>query len=333
MITQKQASEQMMRFITARWISEPIFVAVKLGIADFIENGKKSIKDIAIETDCLEANLYRLMRALASVGIFEEISERFFRNTNLSNCLKQEVMGNIIIFFLSDWHKQAWDNLFQSFKTGKTAFELAHGIPAFEWLKNNPKEAEIFNQANAGKIQRSHQSFINSYDFSSFNSITDVGGGNGALLIEIIKANPHIQGVVADLPHLLDEATSCIKEYEFEDVCKFVPCNFFDKIPESELYILCNILHDWEDEKSKVILDNCSKNMKQDMKLLIIEMIVPSGNEPSVAKLLDMEMLVMGGGRERTFEEYEHLLKGSGLKINRIIETGANDKIMECVCI
>ena len=242
-------------------------------------------------------------------------------------------MQPLIMFFLSEWHNEAWGKLYESVKTGKNAFQIAHQMPAFRWLADHPDEAETYHKANALKIKNLCSHLLNSYDFSHIQSITDIGGSTGTLLIEILKTYPHVKGRIADLSFIINTAKKNIQDEHLENRCTTCECDFLKAIPEgSECYLLSNILHDWDDDKSSVILKNCRKVMKKDTILLIVEMIILENNEPSVAALLDLEVLVMGGGKERTLDEFKMLLGRTGFHLNRVIEVGSNERLLECMC-
>jgi hypothetical protein len=217
-----------------------------------------------------------------------------------------------------------------SVKTGNTAFQMAHGVPLSDWLEENPQAAKVFNQANATKVAGSHRAIVDAYDFSGINTITDVGGGLGTLMGEILTANSSMKGIVADTPSVIRETDKIIRAQGMADRCQAVECDFFNSIPSgSDAYIMSNILHDWPDDQCRIILTNCKLAMKRESRLLIVEMIISPGNEPSVAKLLDLEMFVITGGRERTEAEFKDLFESSGLKLSRIIPTEESICIIE----
>jgi len=321
---------QLMKFIVGKWISKPIYVAAELGIADMLAEGSKSIEELAQESRTHAPSLYRMMRALASVGIFFETEDRRFELTPMAECLKTGAMRSTAILFNSDWSDKAWGYFLDSIKTGGTAFEKAHGMPVSDWLEKNPQAAEVFNEANAVKAASSHRAIVDVYDFSGINTLTDVGGGTGALMAEILIANPLMNGIVADILSVIQEARKLIHAKGLENRCELVACDFFKEIPSgSDAYLMSHILHDWSADQCKIILKNCRKAMKPESKLLIVEMIVPPGNQPSIAKLLDLEMLVTTGGCERTEKEFKILLETSGFKLSRTIETNESICVIE----
>jgi len=232
--------------------------------------------------------------------------------------------------FNSDWSDKAWGYFLDSVKTGDTAFEKAYGMPVSDWLEKTPHAAEVFNEANAIKAAGSHRIIIDAYDFSRISTLIDVGGGLGVLMAEILEANPLMQGVVADIPSVIKKARKMIQARGIDDRCQAVECDFFKKIPSgSDAYLMSNILHDWPDKLCRIILTNCHRAMKTESRLLVLEMVIPSGNEPSVAKLLDLEMLVITGGRERTESEFKNLFESSGFRLSRVIPTNENVCIIE----
>jgi hypothetical protein len=319
---------QLMKFIVGRWISKPIYVAAELGIADMLAEGPKSIEELAQRSLCHAPSLYRMMRALASVGIFFETDPKRFELTPMAEYLKTSAMRSIALMFNSDWSDKAWGYFLDSVKTGDTAFEKAHGMSVSVWLEKNPQAAEVFNEANAIKAGSSHRAILDVYDFSDINTLTDVGGGLGILMAEILLENPLLKGIVADTPSVIENTGRVIQARGIEDRCQAVECDFFKKIPAgSDAYLMSNVLHDWPDEQCQIILTNCHRAMKTESRLLVVEMVIPPGNEPSVAKLLDLEMLVITGGRERTEAEFNDLFISSGFKLSRIIRT------KESVCV
>ncbi len=323
---------QLMSYIVGKWISKPIYVAAELGIADLLSEGPKSIKKLAQESGAHAPSLYRMMRALASVGIFSETESKTFELTPMAECLKKDAMRSFALMFNSDWSDKAWGQFLDCIKTGETPFEKAFGKPVSEWLEHNPKAAEVFNKANAIKSLGTIRSIIDVYDFSIFSTLTDVGGGLGVLMAEILKANPLMKGVVAEIPSVTKEAKIIIREQSLDNRCQVVECDFFESIPSgSDAYLISNILHDWSEKKCQIILKNCFKAMKPGSKLLIVEMVISDGNEPSIAKLLDLEMFVTTGGQERTEFEYQNLLESSGFKLLQVIPTKGDVCILEVI--
>ena len=321
---------QLMHFILAKWISKPIYVAAEFGIADLLAQGPKSVDELARITGTHRPTLYRVMRALASVGIFSEGENQHFELTPTASLLQSGFLRAAALTFNAEWNDKAWMGLLEGVKKGSTPFQEAYGMPFSDWLERNPAPAELLSQANAVKAAQSHRVIGEVYDFSSFRTLTDVGGGYGALLAEILAAYPLLKGVVADLASVLPGARKTIEERRIEDRCTVVECDFFKTIPAgSDAYLLSHVLHDWPEEKAKSILENCRRAMGPGSKLLIVELVVLPGNEASVAKLLDLEMLVVTGGRERTEGEFRALLGSAGFCLHRIIPTDQGICVLE----
>ncbi len=271
-----------------------------------------------------------MMRALAGVGIFKETRDRVFSNTPLSESLRENRLKLAVLLFQSDWHNRLWDDLLYSIQTEKPAFEKLFGKPVFEWFEDNVDEAVIFHQANAIKASSSHKVIVEAYDFQGINTLTDVGGGFGNLMIEILTAFPHINGWVAELPGVIPQIHQSIKANRLESRMRAIECDFFDFVPGgSDAYLFSHVLHDWADEECITILRSCRQVIPEKGKLLVIEGIIPLGNAFSISKLLDLEVLLMGGGKERTADEFERIFKASGFKLSRILPTAENVSIIE----
>ena len=323
---------QLMQFILGKWISKPIHVIAELGIADFLVNGPESIETLAEKSESHAPTLYRVMRALAGVGIFSETSNRCFELTPMAECLRTGVMRSIALMFHADWHDKAWDHLLHGVRTGKPPFDKAHGKPVFQWFNEHPEAAKIYNEANALKAMNSHRAIVEAYDFSEINILTDVGGGYGSLMAEILMAYPSLHGVVADLSSVARIAVAEIQTRGLKKRCRVIECDFFEEIPAgSDAYLMSHILHDWDDEQCHVILNNCKRAMEPGSQLLIVEDIIPEGDAFSTGKLLDLEVFVMGGGCERTEAEFKELFEACGFKLSRIVPTRESIYVMECI--
>jgi hypothetical protein len=329
-LTELPPHAQMMQFIISKWISKPIYVVAELGIPDMLSDGPKSVDELAQLSKTHAPSLYRVMRALACLGIFSETNDGRFELTPMAECLKTGAMRSIALMFHSDWHDKAWGNLLQSVRTGEVAFDSVHGMPIFAWFEENRQAERVYNEANAIKAMTSHRAIIDVYDFSGIDTLTDIGGGNGALMAEILNANPKMRGVVADLPSVTKGAKELIQTRDLQARCKVMDCDFFKEIPTgSDAYLMSHILHDWNDEHCQTILKNCNKAMIPGSKLLVLEAVIPPGNEFSISKLLDLEVFVIGGGRERTEGEFRDLLEASGFKLSQIILTKESISVIE----
>ncbi|UCF96924.1 MAG: hypothetical protein JSV89_17345 [Spirochaetaceae bacterium] len=330
MNTEPSPHDQLMRFILAKWICKPIYAVAELGIADLLGEGPRYVEDLARMTRVKPDLLYRVLRALASVGIFAEGQERRFQLTPMASLLQSGSLRSTAMTFHSAWNDRAWMHLLDGLRSGDTPFEEAFGTDLVDWLEANPRDAELLHQANAVRSAQFGRAVCEAYDFSRFTRLTDVGGGYGTLLLEILAVCPTLTGIVADLAPLSAAVEKAIQARGIGERCRFVQCDFFKGVPAgSDAYILANILHDWPDEKAAEILKNCRRAMAADATLLILEMIVPSGNAPSVAKLLDLEMMVVTGGRERSQGEFRRLLDSAGFSLQRILPIDQDLALLE----
>lgn len=323
--------DQMMQWITSKWITKPIHVVVELGIADLLRHAPLSVEDLASKTGTHAPTLYRLLRALSSVGIFAETDNATFAMTPLSQCLLSDAMGPLARMFLSPWHDKAWDGLVHSIRTGEPGFDHAFGKQAFKWMEENPQERSVFDQGQGMKAIGFAQAVMAAYGFSDIASICDVGGGQGVFLIQLLTQFQHLKGIVADLPGSITAAEDAIANAGLDTRCKAIPFDFFTETPPlCDAYFLVNVLHDWDDSRCRQILKNIAQGMRADTKLLIIEYLLEPGPGFSIAKLLDLEVLVMGGGCERTLDAYRTLLDAAGLSVSQVISTNQGPALLEC---
>jgi SAM-dependent methyltransferase len=323
---------QFLQMMSGYWVSQSLYVAAQLGIADLLANGSQSVEALAKATNTHTENLYRLLRALAGVGVFAEVDERRFRLTPLAAFLQtgdntQRAMA-IHIGEQPSWH--AWGDLLHTVQTGETAFSHVHGMEVFDYYARHPESAEPFNQAMTNYSEVVSQIVRQVYDFSPFQKIIDVGGGHGSLLISILKDNPQAQGVVFDLPATAKKAGERIVEDRLSTRCEAVGGDFFETVPaDGDAYILKTIIHDWDEDRAVKILKNVHRAMKDDGKLLLIETVISEDNEQPFAKLCDLHMMIMTGGQERTESEYARLFEKAGFKLNRIVPTDLLVSVIE----
>jgi hypothetical protein len=327
--------EELLQMITSYWVSQAIYVAAKLGIADLLKDGPKSSHELAKSTGTHARSLYRVMRALASVGVFAEIDDGRFELTSLAAYLQTDVPGSvhaIAIMFGEEWHWQPWFNVLHTLKTGNTAFEHVHGMKLFEYLTQYAEAAQTFNEAMTSTTATFNATITIDYDFSSIGKIVEVGGGHGNLIASILKAYPTMQGIIFDLPSVVMGAKHRIEAEGLVERCEIVGGDFFESVPSGgDAYILKNIIHDWDDIHAVAILKNCYQAMVENGKLLLVEAVIPPKNKPSLGKFLDLEMLVMSGGCERTEAEYRALFEVAGFQLTNIITTPSLLSVIEGV--
>jgi hypothetical protein len=326
------AAATLHRLGTSFWISQSLYVVAKLGVADRLGGGARDVHALASAVGADPDALYRVMRALASVGVFTETASGRFALTPMGAYLRSEVAGSLRAQFLTinelDW--LPWSELLHSVQTGETAFNHYHDVGLFEYLERHPDVGAMFDEAMTGFVTENGLAVVSAYDFSPYATIVDVGGGRGALMTAILQANPNAKGIVFDRPSVSRSAEDAISAPGLAARCVSIGGDFFESVPSGgDLYILASIIHDWNDERSGAILRTCRSAMSSTSKLLLIEMVIPPGDAPSYAKLLDLEMLVLAGGRERTGAEYRALLADAGFRMSRIIPTRTSSSLIE----
>lgn len=304
--------------------AQAIHVAAKLAIADLLADGRKTAEELAHATKTHAPSLRRLLEALARLGIFGEDMDGRFRNTTLSETLRTEHPASVrreAVFLGAPFLWKPWGELYETVTTGKPAFDKVYGKPFFDYLAGHPDEAEIFNRAMSAD-SAALSSLVAAYDFSQFEQIVDVGGGQGALLRTILSSNPKLHGVLYDLQTVVAGATD-LRTGDIAARCKIVEGDFFKAVPEGgDAYILKSIIHDWSDEEALGILRNCRHAIRQDGRLLLVEHVLKTpSNEPDPSGLMDLMMMVLLSGRERTESHFRTLLQKAGFSLIRVIPT------------
>ncbi|TPG71133.1 methyltransferase [Brevibacillus laterosporus] len=314
---------------------QAIYVAADLQLADHLEDGSKSVGELARVTQTDEAALYRVLRALSSMEIFKESEKGVFQLTPMAEYLKSDVEGSLHSMALmlgEHWIWQTLPGLSTSVKTGESSFDKTLKLPFYEYLNQteNKRAGETFNLAMYHNTQRQIEQILTNYDFSAYHKIVDVAGNHGQLLTAILKQTPDSEGVLFDRPYAREMALANLDKEEVSDRCKFIVGDFFKEIPKGgDLYILKHILHNWDDDKAIEILKQCREAMGENGKLLVIESVVAEENARDMIKFLDLQMLLLLGGKERTKEEYSQLCEASGLFMHRVIETSMGMALME----
>lgn len=325
--------DQMSRMLTGYWVAQALYAAAKLGLADLIAGSPRSAADLAAATGTDAPSLYRLLRALASVGVFAEDEQQRFGLTPLAECLR-DIPGSQrdLALMNGEEHYQAWGELLYSVQTGKPAFDKLFGAPVFDYLSQHPDKARIFDGAMVGVHGRETAAMLDAYDFSALGTVADVGGGNGSLLTAALQRYPSLRGMLCDLPGVSERARANLEAAGLSGRCRTVGLNFFESVPAgADAYLLRHILHDWDDDRATLILRNIHRALGTGGRLLVVESVIPPGNAPSFGKLLDLTMLVIPGGKERTEEEYRVLFAAAGFRLNRIVPTAAEVSVIEGV--
>jgi hypothetical protein len=327
-------SVALMQMIAGFWVSSAIYVAAKLGFADHMGDNSINADELALRVGAHPGALYRLLRALSSVGVFTEVEPRCFALTPIGNCLKSGIPGSLRAFSIVGrevgW--EPWGQLLHSVRTGETAFAHLHGMGYFDYLKQDLELAQLFDEAMTGFVTMSGLAVAAAYDFSPFSTIIDIGGGRATLMATILEQNPQTKGVVFDRPEVAEGAKKSLASAGVSDRCEYIGGDFFVAVPSGgDAYILASVIHDWDDERSLAILKNCRRAMGGAAKLLLVEMVIPPGNTSFFGKLLDLNMLVNFSGRERTESEYRNLLSASGFQLTRIVPTRTPSSLIEAI--
>jgi len=326
--------EQMMQFIMGSFVSQAVYVAAKLGIADLLADGEKSTANLAAATQTDERSFYRLLRSLATLGVFTETSDRTFANTPLSETMLADSPTSLrpMLLMVGDpEHGRVINDLEYSVRTGKPAWEHIHGVPVFKYFFETNKElGNIFNQAMTSGSHAQIEAVLAAYDFSAIGTLADIAGGHGHLLGGIMRNYPSMKGVLFDLGVVLKGAPEMLRSYGVEDRVELVEGDFFSDIPvAADAYILKHIIHDWYDDNCEKILGCIHRSMPEGGRVLLVDAVIPTGNVPHPGKWLDLEMLIAPGGVERTAAEFETLLNNSGFRLSSIIPTQSPVSIVE----
>jgi hypothetical protein len=320
--------------MTGYWGAQAVYIVAKLGVADLLTGGPHPVEELAAATNSHASSLYRLLRALASIGVFTEVSPRTFALTPMAELLRTGIPGSMraLAITYNEEMYQAWGNMLHSIQTGEPAFAHRFGMGPFPYFMQSPEADRIFNEAMIGYTHQVANAVVGVYDFSAFGAVADVGGGYGTLLAAILQSNPSARGILFDVPHVIDAAQGFLKTTGVADRCTGVAGDFFTAVPAgADAYVLSQILHDWEDEQCLTILKHTRQVTPKHGKLLVVELVIPPGNEPFFGKWLDLHMLAIPGGRERTEAEYSTLFRDAGFELTNIVPTPAGPSVVEAV--
>lgn len=315
-------------------LHQALCAAATLGIADLLNAGQRTAAELASALHINEDALYRALRFLSGQGVFRQTGPRTFVNTPLSECLRSDVPGSIrpvMIFRGSRYYFSPFTEFLYSLETGIPARDKVLGKGAFEYLRASPQEERVFDEAMTAISALWAPAIAEAYDFGHWETLTDVGGGNGVLLAAILRAHPALRGVLTDAPSVVERARR--REFLSGPLAartRFEPCDFFHAIPSgSRAYVMKNVIHDWNDAQAREILRNCRRAVPDDGVLVLIEYCLGDANTPSLGKMVDLAMLTITGGKERTVAEHRALLASAGFRLNRTIRVSAEITIIE----
>lgn len=332
MSTHISAGQLLNQMMTGYWLSQAIYVAAKLGLSDLLQQEPQSADQLAAKADVQSEALFRLLRALASVGVYSEQADGCFAMTPIAEELRSDVANSkrALAIMSGEEHYSSWSELLYTVRTGKPAFDKIYGEPVFDWLSKHSEQAAVFDAAMVSVHGRETSAMVEAYDFSTIGTLADVGGGNGSVLRGVLAKNLKVRGMLCDLPGVLERAQALIAAEGLAGRLQTFATNFFEAVPlGADVYMMRHIIHDWTDDQSLTILRNVRKVTRDDGRLLVIESIIPPGNDPSFGKLLDLNMMVIPGGKERTEIEYRELFTQAGFRLEQIVPTAADVSIIE----
>jgi hypothetical protein len=315
-------------------VSAALNVALELGIADRLAHGPRSTDVLAKDAGVSEDGLYRVLRALASAGIFEELAGRTFALNTPGKMLQQgpASLHDLGLWMTDPFHFRVYSEMRHSVTTGQPAVEKVTGMPVFEYFARDPKLSAVFNNAMTSWSVPTVAAALAKYDFSGIRVLVDVAGGHGHVLTAVLRQYPAMRGILFDLDHVIAGAASLIEASGVRDRVETAPGDFFEAVPPGgDAYIMKNIIHDWDDDRAIAILTNIRTAFadRRDGRVVLLEAVIPPGNQPDFGKLIDLEMMLMPGGRERTAEEFASLFDRAGFELARIVPTDSPLSVVE----
>jgi hypothetical protein len=348
--------------LTGTWVAQAISVVAALGVADALADGPRDVEALAAaatpsaatteiacathvpvsrwisaagggapSADARAPSLYRLLRALASVGIFAEGDDGRFRLTPLAEPLRGDDPDSVraqAIMLGEAWAWRPFEHLLESVRTGRSAFERAHGLPIFEYLARHPEASAAFDAGMTPQL--GDGAVAADYDFSRFGTVVDVGGGRGSFLAAILRAHPAVRGVLFEQAHVVPGARQYLDAAGLSSRCEVVAGDIFAAVAAGgDAYVLKRVIHDWDDDRAVRILERCRRAMPPTGRLLVVETVIPPGNAPSFGKLLDVLILAWTGGKARTEAEHRRLLEAAGFAVTRVVPTRSALSVVE----
>jgi methylase of polypeptide subunit release factors len=331
-------SVAMLQMVRGFWVSRAIYVAANLGLADLLKDEPKRSEDLAQATATHAPSLYRLMRALASVGIFAQDEQGRFALTPVGATLRTDVPGSLrawVLLHLGEEYYRAGGDVMHTLRTGGIAFDHLFGMGVWEYRAQHPEAAKIFDEAMANLVGMYNAAVLASYPFSTIDRVVDVGGGDGSLMVALLQANPRMKGMLFDLPHVAEKATRRIGNAGLAGRCEILAGDAFASVPGGgDAYILSRMINGFDDARAVALLKNCHQAMTEKGKLLVVQRVLPDRVQHSIAVqalvLSDFNMMVMIGGRERTEGECRALLEEAGFRVTKVIPTQSEMTIIEC---
>lgn len=319
-------NELIMQLTTGYVVAAALYATTQLGIPDLLQNGPRNVKDLAAASGANEDALYRAMRALSSAGVFQETEPRVFAATPASETLCANAPNSArdaLLWIADPFHFRVFAEMPHALRDGKTVVERVVGKPIFDYFTEDQAESEVFNRAMTHFSAAFIPAILEVYDFSYLNgkTLVDVAGGHGHVLTGILQKYPQIHGILFDLEHVVAGAHSHIARLNLKDRCATAHGDFFKAVPPGDAYIMKNIIHDWADDQATAILKCCHRASPAGAKVILVETVIPPGNDPHMGKWLDLEMLIMAGGRERSEDQFRHVFAQAGFRLNKVVPT------------
>src|SRR6201981_1390093 len=328
----QQETEQLTRILNGAALSRAVSTIAELGVARLVQSGQpQPIEYLAEATKTHEPSLYRILRFLASHGLFQETKNRYFDHTPLSAALRTDAPGSFRAGAQMFHHIFAgWDGLHHSIQTGEPGFNKVFGAPIFDYIQAHPQMCPMWRAGMTSFNCHATTAMLDAYDFTGINVLADIGGGNGSLLSAVLSRYPNMKGILFDLGHVIGRAKEKLKAAGLAERCTLIEGSFFESIPAgADAYLFRHIIHDWTDEQCTRILGHCRKVIPANGKLLIVDCVVPAGNTPCPSKDMDMVMLTFPGGQERTEAQFRSLLKPPGFEPKSITPTTTMIHVVE----
>ncbi|MFB2922869.1 methyltransferase [Aerosakkonema funiforme] len=318
------------------WISQALNVAAKLGIADFLIQEAKTVDELAQATNSHASSLYRLLRCLASVGVFTEVEPYRFGLTPIAEYLRSDnpySLRDQPIMHCEDWHWRTTGAMFDAVKTGKPAINHLFKVNSYwEYLVQHPESQALFDKVMLASARNFYSPFVKTYDFSNCTKLVDVAGGRGSLLASILKINPHMKGILFDMPQTVEEAGQFLEKEGVLDRCERIGGNMFESVPKSgDIYTISYIFIDWDDESIIKVLKNIRNAIAENGKLLVLDAVVPPGDEYSWIKWVDLEEMTLSYGGPRTESEFTKVFQAGGFTLSRILTMDTPCSVIELI--
>jgi hypothetical protein len=326
--------DAILRLTTGVWTAQALWAAACLGVADLLAKGPRTREELAAVTGTLAGPLYRVLRALAALGVFAEQPDGRFVNTPASEFLRSDVVASVrdyVVFVGQPWHVATYGEILHALRTGRPPVDRVVGKDIWDFFASDEEAGRLFSAGMTGIVADTAYAVRDAYDFGGIRTLVDVGGGHGMLLGTVLAANPRLQGVLFDQPHIVVGAIPTFARLGVEPRVRMVGGDFFAEVPSADAYILSHVIHDWDDERATTILRAITRAAEPGARLLVVETVIPPGNEFSFGKLLDLEMMMFPGGVERTEAEYRRLLEAGGFRLTRVLPTRSVGHVIEAV--